>query len=58
MSGSRDYEDELLNKLKENGITDSELLACFLCYFSSDDTCACLEDACRTYDIDVDDEEE
>ena len=55
MSGSRDYEDELLNKLRENGITDSDLLVCFLCYFSSDDTCACLEDACRTYDIDVDD---
>lgn len=48
---SRDYENELLDKLRENGITDEDLVGCFLNYFSSDDTCACLEDACDTYDI-------
>ena len=39
---SRDYECELLDKLRENGITDEDLVGCFLSYFSSDDTCACL----------------
>ena len=49
---SRDYEDELLNKIREYGITNEDLVACFLCYFSSDDTCEFLEDVCDTYEID------
>lgn len=53
---SRDYECELLYKLRESGITDEDLVGCFLNYFSSDDTCACLEDACNTYDIDYEEE--
>ena len=53
---SRDYENELLDKLREYGITDADLVGCFLSYFSSDDTCACLEDACDTYDIEYDEE--
>ena len=53
---SGDYENELLDKLRENGITDEDLVGCFLNYFSSDDTCACLEDACNTYDIDYEEE--
>lgn len=48
---SREYENELLNKLRENGITDEDLVSCFWNYFSSDDTCAFLEDVCDTYDI-------
>lgn len=55
---SRDYECELLDKLRENGITDEDLVGCFLSYFSSDDTCACLEDVCNTYDIDYEEETE
>lgn len=48
---SREYEDELLNKLREVGITDADLVTCFFGYFSSDDTCAFLEDCCDTYDV-------
>jgi hypothetical protein len=48
---SRDYESELLDKLRENGITDEDLVSVFLNYFSSDETCAALEDACDTYDV-------
>lgn len=55
---SRDYESELLDLVRENGITDEDLVSSFLCYFSSDDTCACLEDVCRTYDIEYEEEEE
>lgn len=54
---SRDYEDELLNIIRESGITDADLVTCFFGYFSSDDTCAFLEDVCNTYDIDYEEEE-
>lgn len=53
---SRDYENELLDKLRDNGITDEDLVGCFLSYFSSDQTCAALEDACDTYDITYDED--
>lgn len=53
---SRDYENELLNKLLENGITHEDLVSCFLNYLSSDETCAVLEDACDTYDIDYEED--
>ena len=53
---SRDYENDLLNLVRENGITDEEIVSSFLCYFSSDDTCACLEDICETYDIPYEEE--
>lgn len=55
---SRDYENELLDLVRENGITDEDLVSSFLCYFSSDDTCAFLEDVCDTYDIPYEEEEE
>lgn len=48
---SREYEDKLFNKLRAHGITDEDLVSCFLMYFSSDETCAMLEDACDTYEI-------
>lgn len=48
---SRDYESELLDKLRENGITDEDILSGVLYWLSSDDTCGALEDICDTYDI-------
>lgn len=48
---SRDYESELLDKLRENGVTDEDILSGVLCWLSSDDTCGALEDVCDTYDI-------
>lgn len=53
---SRDYECELLELIREYGVTDEDLVGCFLNYFSSDDTCACLEDVCDTYDIPYEEE--
>lgn len=53
---SRSYEEELLSLIRENGITDEDLVTCFFGYFSSDDTCGFLEDVCDTYDIPYDEE--
>lgn len=57
---SREYENELLDLVREYGVTDEDLVCSFFGYFSSDDTCAFLEDVCDTYDVpyDEDDEEE
>lgn len=57
MNGSREYENELLDIVRAHGITDEDLVAAFLNYFSSDDTCAFLEDVCDTYDIDYEEED-
>lgn len=48
---SRDYEWELLTKLKEYGVSDEDLVSGLLGYFSSDDTCAALESICDDYDV-------
>lgn len=53
---SREYEDELLTKLREAGVTDEDLLGAFLVCLSSDQTCEVLEDACQTYDVEYEDE--
>jgi len=41
---SRDYEQEMMDFFDMYGIQADDLLQQFLCYFSSDNTCACLED--------------
>lgn len=48
---SRDYESELMDKMAENGVTDTMLVQEMLGYFSSDDTCAFLESVCDDFDI-------
>ena len=53
---SRIYESELLDIVRAHGITNADLVAAFFNYFSSDDTCEFLEDVCRTYDIDYEEE--
>ena len=53
---SRDYEWELLTKLRDAGISDSDLVTEMLSYFSSDDTCAALESACDAFDVEYDEE--
>lgn len=49
---SREYEEELLARLKENGVTEEDILSSFLECLSSDQTCEVLEDACDTYGVD------
>lgn len=48
----REYEEELLARLKENGVTEEDILSSFLVCLSSDQTCEVLEDACDTYGVD------
>lgn len=52
---SREYEDKLLSRLREHGVTDEDLLGSFLVCLSSDQTCEVLEDACDTYDVEYED---
>lgn len=53
---SRDYECELLTRLREAGISDGDLVTEMLSYFNSDDTCAALESACDAFDVPYDEE--
>lgn len=48
---SREYEWELLTKLKEYGVSDEDLVSGLLGYFCSYDTCAALESICDDYDV-------
>lgn len=50
----RDYEQEMMDFLESYGYPADELLNQFLCYLSSDDTCACLEDYIRENDLEED----
>lgn len=53
---SRSYECELLELIRENGISDETIVSELMCYFSSDDTCAALESICTDYDIPYEEE--
>lgn len=53
MSYSREYQEKLLS-LVEGYLSEESLIDDIMGYFSSDETCACLESICRDYDIDID----
>lgn len=55
---SRDYEWELMLKIRDAGVSDETIVSEFLSYFSSDDTCAALESICDDYDIEYEEDEE
>lgn len=42
---SRSYECELLDRIREAGLSDETIVSELMNYFSSDDTCAALERA-------------
>ena len=52
---SRDFEWELLQSIKQYGISDETIVSEFLSYFNSDDTCNALKSICDDYDIPYED---
>jgi len=48
---SREYEQELLQKLYDAGISNKEIVGHLLGWMSSDDSCEALENMCTDYDL-------
>lgn len=53
---SRSYECELLDRIRENGLSDETIVSELMSYFSSDETCAALESICDDYDIEYEED--
>ena len=52
---NRDIQEELLDRIYEEGYSAETLVDHILCYFDSDTTVEVLEDFCNDYDVDVSD---
>lgn len=55
---SREYQNELTDKIQEYEISADEVLNHLLGWVDSDTACAALEDFCRDYEIDLEEDED
>lgn len=52
---NREIQEELLDRIYENGYSAETLVDHILCYFDSDTTVEVLQDFCNDFDVDVTD---